>query len=60
LRCRTSGSPQPHRQTGFWNQPTSVTAWDLRRPQARLIDSLRVSDFVLLFCSFDIRNLPRK
>src|SRR5450759_1009789 len=60
LRCRTSGSPQPHRQTGFWNQPTSVTTWDLRRAQARLIDSLRVSDFVMLFCSFAIRNLPRK
>src|SRR5450759_326938 len=38
LRCRTSGSPQPHRQTGFWNQPTSVTTWDLRRAQARFID----------------------
>src|ERR1017187_1498840 len=60
LRCRTSCSPQPHRQTGFWNQPTSVTTWDLRRAQARFIDSLRVSDFVMLFCSFAIRNLPRK
>src|ERR1035437_6187513 len=57
LRCRTSGSPQPHRQTGFWNQPTSVTTWDLRRAQARLIDSLRVSDFVMLFCSFAIRKI---
>ena len=27
---------------------------------SRLIDSLRVSDFVMLFCSFAIRNLPRK
>src|SRR5450759_5158527 len=58
LGCRTSGSPQPHKQTGFWNQPTSVTTWDLRRAQARFIDSLRVSDFVMLFCSFAIRNLP--
>src|ERR1035437_8101910 len=58
LRCRTSASPQPHKQTGFWNQPTSVTTWDLRRAQARFIDSLRVSDFVMLFCSFAIRNLP--
>jgi hypothetical protein len=58
LGCRTSGSPQPHRQHGFWNQSISVTAWDLRRAQARFIDSLRVSDFMMLFCSFAIRDLP--
>src|ERR1035437_750926 len=40
LRCRTSASPQPHKQTGFWNQEASAAALALRTSHARLAPSI--------------------
>jgi len=40
LRYRTSGSPQPHRQTGFWNQEASAAALAFRTSHARLAPSI--------------------
>ena len=40
LGCRTSGSPQPHRQTGFWNHVASAAALAFRTSHARLAPSI--------------------
>src|ERR1017187_1078710 len=40
LGCRTSGSPPPHRQTGFWNHVASAAALAFRTSHARLAPSI--------------------
>ena len=40
LGCRTSGSPQPHKQPGFWNHVASAAALAFRTSHARLAPSI--------------------
>src|ERR1035441_9282045 len=40
LQCRTSASPQPHKQTGFWNHVPSAAALAFRTSHARLAPSI--------------------
>ena len=40
LGCRTSGSPQPHRQRGFWIHAASAAALAFRTSHARLAPSV--------------------
>src|ERR1035437_2747544 len=40
LRCRTSASPQPHKQTGFGNHVASAAALAFRTSHARLAPSI--------------------